>query len=699
MALAFACAGCLGESGENSVAREARPPSLQPTQVAARPNSAPEMVPRETFDLNAADAVESRIAADLRYLASDELGGRGPFTEGLEKAADYIAKQFQHAGLETRRFGSQPYQIFRSQVRTALGTSNRLTLSTTAGFQLTLTGQQDFTPLSLSRSGVFDAPLAFAGYGIVCPELDWDDYASLDVQGKIVILLRHGPVGVPEFAAARGKREGGRFVECTYLLSKVKNAAERGAAGVLLVTDSPHLPESTEPDAKSLDPLLHFQVEGKLDQPAIPVLHCRREPIDQLLSTLDQPSLAELEQGSEQAAKADLPPGDSAADSPSGERKLPAAFVLTGARAAGEVTIERRTLTLKNVLGEIPGRGRLADETVIVGAHYDHLGMGGASSLAPWTKAIHNGADDNASGTAGLIEVARQVAGRNSTEHSRRVLFVAFSAEEMGLIGSERFVASPPVPMSSVVAMLNLDMVGRLRDDRLLVSGTGTAAEFSTLVKRLGSQQQLVTKLDPSGYGPSDHATFASRGIPVLHFFTGLHQDYHRPSDDFDRINITGLRRIVEMVADATTEIAESETRPTPTGGGLDDLLADLIPRRANGAARSKPADAASAPPASGNATPSAEKSVRIAGRDIRPGLGIEIENRVEGAVVIKRVFSESVAERAGLRVGDEVRRVGESEVRSVAEMLRAVKKHAAGATERFVIQRGQTQLELELTW
>jgi hypothetical protein len=408
-----------------------------------------------------------------------------------------------------------------------------------------------------------------------------------------------------------------------------------------------------------------------------------------------------------------LPPGDSAADSPSGERKLPAAFVLTGARAAGEVTIERRTLTLKNVLGEIPGRGRLADETVIVGAHYDHLGMGGASSLAPWTKAIHNGADDNASGTAGTDRGRSTGRGPEWSTDCMPVayLFVAFSAEEMGLIGSERFVASPPV-LAEFGGRHAQPGHGRAdcATTDCLVSGTGTAAEFSTLVKRLGPPSRgSSTKLDPSGYGPSDHATFASRGIPVLHFFTGLHQDYHRPSDDFDRINVRGLHRIVEMVARATIEIAESETRPTPTGGGLDDLLADLIPRRANGNARQSPADAASAarkPLSTGDTSPaspptasSADQPVRIAGRDVRPGLGIEIENRTEGVVVIKRVFSDSVAERAGLRVGDEVRRIGLEDVRSVAEMLRAVKKHSAGSTEQVVIQRGQTRLEFELTW
>lgn len=623
-------------------------------------------------------AIETRIAADLQYLASDELGGRGPFTEGLEKAADYLARQFRGSGLETRRFGESPFQVFRSNVRIALGDNNRLEFRNARGAIGRLEHQRDFTPLSLSAAGSFDLPLAFAGHGITCPELALDDYAGLDVTGRMVIVLRHAPRGLPQLDVTQAKRQNGSLVEHTYVVKKVLNAIEHGASGLLLVTDAAHLPPAMDDAGPTIDPLLNFQVDGKLDRPAIPVLHCRREPIDVLLAAHGHPPLAVLERQLDERQEAAREANAEAPASPS--------IALDGCRAAGDVSIERRTLSLKNVLGELPGRGALADETVIVGAHYDHLGNGGAASLAPWTKAIHNGADDNASGTAALLEVARQVAARRNPEHARRVLFVAFSAEEMGLIGSERFVAAPPVPLREVVAMVNLDMVGRLRNERLMVSGTGTAKEFTPLVARLAAEHRFRAKLDPSGYGPSDHATFAARGIPVLHFFTGLHEDYHRPSDDFERINVPGLRRIVGLVVDAVLDITHADQRPTATGGGLDDLLADVTPRRPP--SRNRPA----APTSPSETTPGEQDPKSR-------GLGIAVVDRPTGSVAIRRVTPGSVAERAGLRAGDIVRRVGASDVSSSAELIEAVKGHVSPAIETLRIERGSTQLEIDVEW
>jgi len=333
------------------------------------------------------------------------------------------------------------------------------------------------------------------------------------------------------------------------------------------------------------------------------------------------------------------------------------------------------------VLGEIPGQGSLADETVIVGAHYDHLGNGGISSLAPWTKAIHNGADDNASGTTALLEVARQVVRRRDRDgDARRVLFVAFSAEEMGLIGSERFVASPPVPLDQVVAMVNLDMVGRLRADRLTVSGTGTAREFSAIVQRLASHHEFRAKLDPSGLGPSDHATFAVRGIPVLHFFTGLHEDYHRPSDDADRINVVGLRRISLMVADTIDELSKSESRPTPTREGLDGLLADVRisavrPRSTDSTAKRR----ADSPPTT------------------RPlDAGLTFQDTTGGGVTVRSVAPGSPAQRAGLRVGDVLKRVGEQDV-STSRQAHSAARTTESKPVSLRILRGCTELDFEL--
>ncbi|MFO0902607.1 MAG: M28 family peptidase [Pirellulales bacterium] len=638
-------------------------------------------------DAALADAgeIERRLLRDLSYLASDELGGRGPFTEGLEKAADYLAQQFSACGLQTRRFGHPPFQVFRSSVKLALGDDNRLRFLGPDSATIELQFQRDFTPLSLSGAGEFAGPLAFVGHGITCPELGIDDYAGLDVRGKLVIVLRHAPPSLPTAAGAR-KSHDAKLVEHTYLARKVENAAGHGAAGVLLVTDAAHLAkrerldaDDDRPDADraiELDPLLAFQVEGKLESRAIPVVHLRRAALARLLAAAGQPSLEELELATS--------PAEAETE---GRRSAVDALVLAGWNGVGKASIERRTFTLKNVLAELPGRGRLADETVIVGAHYDHLGNGGISSLAPWTKAIHNGADDNASGSTTLLEVARQVVRRRQSEHARRLLFVAFSAEEMGLVGSERFVAAPPVPLDDVVSMVNLDMVGRLRSDRLTVSGIGTAQEFSPMVQRLTAAHDFRAKLDPSGLGPSDHATFAARGIPVLHFFTGLHEDYHRPSDDVERINIAGMRRISQLVAETVLELAQSESRPTPTRAGLDGLLADV---RVSAVRRREPPDRGAE-----SSADAAASSVNNRARS----WGVKLSDEPGGEVAVRAIVPGSAAQRAGLRVGDVLRRVGAQDVASVSQAQAAARTAGDATTVPLRIVRGGTELEVELAW
>jgi Iap family predicted aminopeptidase len=209
----------------------------------------------------------------------------------------------------------------------------------------------------------------------------------------------------------------------------------------------------------------------------------------------------------------------------------------------------------------LEGEGPLADETIVVGAHYDHLGRGGAGSLAPWTRDIHNGADDNASGTSALLEVARRLAERGE-KPQRRIVFIAFTGEEKGLLGSAHYVRNPAFSLEKTVAMINMDMVGRLTDDKLVVYGTGTAEGFEQLVDRLNEEHGFKITKNESGYGPSDHTSFYAKGIPVMHLFTGNHRDYHRPSDDSDKVNVEGMRRVTDLVEDIVTQIAENPERP-----------------------------------------------------------------------------------------------------------------------------------------
>ena len=247
----------------------------------------------------------------------------------------------------------------------------------------------------------------------------------------------------------------------------------------------------------------------------------------------------------------------------------PESAPLKGWSAAVSLSIAREKIAVKNVVGILDGAGPLAKETVVLGAHYDHLGYGGkgSGSLAAGTKAIHHGADDNASGTTALIELARRF-GADKNRQGRRLVFIAFSGEEMGLLGSMHYVDHPLVPLDSTVAMINMDMVGRLRDDeksgkgKLEVGGTGSAKEFDGLIDKLNAKFEFDVKKNKSGVGPSDHTSFYLKGVPVFFLFTGLHKQYHKPTDTVDLINFAGMKKIVDLVEDLTRQLATETPRP-----------------------------------------------------------------------------------------------------------------------------------------
>ena len=318
----------------------------------------------------------------------------------------------------------------------------------------------------------------------------------------------------------------------------------------------------------------------------------------------------------------------------------------------------------------MPGKGPHAEETIVVGAHYDHLGMCGGGSLAPWTVAVHNGADDNASGTTGLMEIARQLAGRLKGDH-RRIIFIAFSAEEQGLIGSEYYVKQPLVPIDKTVAMFNLDMVGRLRGDKLTVYGTGTAKEFPELVKDASESQSLKVSMVPSGYGPSDHASFYGKGVPVFHFFTGFHSDYHRPSDDSEKINVRGIRRIAQMATEMLMEVATNDTKPTAvSSGSLLDFYLPAMPSRSN-ARKRNPND---------------------------PELGVSVSLLSgSGGLRIDKITKGSTADRGQSKPGDVVLEVNGEKIDTVLQLRAQNKKIKLGDTLPFIIRRGSIDLVFDI--
>lgn len=608
-------------------------------------------------------AIESRLTESVKYLASDELEGRGIATAGIDKAADYLAGQFRDMGLDTRQYQGTPFHTFYLGTRFGLGPDNSLTLSIPDAKPVDWVVKSDFTPLSLSGSGKIDLPLAFVGYGITAPKLNYDDYAGLDVTGRAVIVLRNEP----RKSDPASPFDGAQTSEFGVASHKITNAIAHGAAAIVFITDAASLEPANPADAPQSDPLVPFLIKSTAGDRKIPVLHCRRAAVEPLLKSVLKTDLASLETQIDTDLK-------------------PHSAVLPGGQLRGEISVIRQGKPLKNVVAVLPGQGPHAAETIVIGAHYDHLGYGGSGSLAfTVKKEIHNGADDNGSGTAVLVEVARQLSLRHARQPlGRRVVCIAFTAEESGLIGSERYVRDPLIPLNQTVAMLNMDMVGRLRDEKLTIYGTGTASEFDALVDQLGMKHAFVVNKKPGGFGPSDHASFYERGIPVLHFFTGLHKQYHRPEDDSPLLNVAGMARISELVTESVEALAAADQRPTPRkvfgGDEIDGLFESLLGIDDKGTSGTPPK-------AKGSGQPYLGIALKKAG-----------DNPQETGAIIDTVAAKGPADVSGLRAGDVIVKFGEDPIREPADLILVMKKLKAGEKHKVQVRRDGVELELEAT-
>jgi len=310
------------------------------------------------------------------------------------------------------------------------------------------------------------------------------------------------------------------------------------------------------------------------------------------------------------------------------------------------------TITGTNVIGYIDNN---AAETIIIGAHFDHLGLGGDGSLHRGDTEIHNGADDNASGTSILLNLASKLKGKNTNNN---YLFMAFSGEEMGLLGSNYFVKNPTIDTKAVNYMINMDMVGRLKEDKTIaVYGVGTSPRFSQTLNSLKGDFNLVEK--ESGVGPSDHTSFYLSDIPVLHFFTGQHEDYHKPSDDFDKLNYEGMYAISDYIFNVISELNESEK---------------LAFRKTKNESEEVPR--------------------------FKVGLGVVPDYLYSGkGMRIDGTREDTPAVRAGLKKGDVVLKLGEHEVTDMMSYMKALSTFEKGNTTKIVIERSGEKIEAELTF
>ena len=584
---------------------------------------------------------ESRLKADVTFLADDEREGRGPGTRGIEAAADYIASAFKEAGLKPAPGTEGYFQPFTLGGTPLLGPNQELALDGPEEKSLKAEFKADYTPLAIGSGGTLDGvPVVFAGYGISAKDderkLDYDDYAGLDVKGKAVLVIRREPRQDKEDSPFDGKKNSS-FATFQH---KATNAFQHGAAAVLLVND---LGEAKG----SKDDLIGFGRAGSEVHSTIPFLNVTRAFAGKLLAAAGQPSLDDLET----QIDADLKPRS---------RDLP------GWTLKARVEVERKTITTKNVVGVLEGSGPLADETVVVGAHYDHLGRGGllSGSLSFLSKDIHNGADDNASGTAMVVEMARRLA-RRPDPLPRRVVFVAFSGEERGLLGSSYFVEHPLFPLKSIAAMVNFDMVGRLNDrSELTIYGTGTSPTFEALVEAFGKSSGFAVKKVAEGLGPSDQQSFYLKDIPVLFAFTGTHRDYHRPSDDIERINFAGMARIADFAEVVLLDLARRPQRP------------EFVKVARKGRGGSDPGRASVS--AYLGSIPSYDDDVK----------GVKLSGVREG----------SPAEQGGLKGGDIVVGFGGKPVATIYDYTESLGRYKPGDTVDVVVSRDGRETTLHVT-
>ncbi|HQK36612.1 MAG TPA: M28 family peptidase [Bacteroidales bacterium] len=439
------------------------------------------------------------------FLASDRLTGRYPGTEGDSLSSEYIRAHFKAYKLEL--LFDEGFQEFEVTGSTEAGEGNVL-----------ITGShrweygKDYTAFPFSGSDTVASPVVFAGYGfsIVSDTFSWDDYRNLDIKGKWCLILRGEPEKNPLPSS---------FARFTDERTKAMVAADKGASGVLFVSGS---------QFDRMDELVPMRrTESRMQ---IPVLHISRKVADDLLEGTGK----------------NIVWYEMLADS----CHCPVGF-FTGKNASARTNVLSHKVLTNNVAGLLRGNDPiLRDEIIIIGAHKDHLGMGGpgSGSRVPDTLAVHNGADDNASGVSLLLELAEKFAAHRN-ELKRSILFVAFGAEEMGILGSTYFTNHPPVDIHAIKAMINLDMVGRLRDDHSLqIGGTGTSAESETLIREINRDSVFRLMMSPEGIGPSDHAAFYSRNIPVFFLTTGAHTDYHTPYDDADKLNYDGMVKVGNYV-------------------------------------------------------------------------------------------------------------------------------------------------------
>ncbi len=569
-------------------------------------------------------ADSARVLNDIKALSAPEMEGRGAGTKGLARAADLIVKRYKELKIEPA--GSKGYlQPFTLITGARLKSDNRL-LVLSGDTKKELRTNQDFVPFSFSSSGKADGPLVFAGYGITADEYHYDDYANLDVKGKIVVLLRYEP---SSFAGKSGNQS---LTHHSQPITKAINARNHGALAVVMVNGK--LGDGEE------DLLTRFGSVSGPENVGIVFVQVKNDVADSWLQAAGK-SLKDVQDQLNAATK-------------------PASFALPeNLHLSLSIDIETTRATVNNVLAYLPGQ---TDEYVIVGAHYDHLGRGNVDSLAPsQIGQIHPGADDNASGTAGVLELARLLAPQRG-QLKRGILFMNFAGEELGLLGSADWVKEPTRPLQKAVAMINMDMIGRIKDDKVYIGGVGTGSTFKPILEQAQQEQAqkgsgFQIEYSAGGYSSSDHTSFVTKKIPVLFFFSGLHADYHKPSDTWEKINAPSAAKLLDLIGDVAVQLANAPQPPA-----FQTVVEDKPASGERGAGYG---------PYFGSIPDFGETTNGMKFADVKPG---------------------SPAAKAGLKAGDILIKFGDKPIKNLYDFTDALRRSKIGdVVEVKVLRDGQT--------
>jgi hypothetical protein len=561
---------------------------------------------------NNPEITAEEIKSHISYLASDELEGRMTGTPELYKAAEFLKKEFESYGLKPLFDGSY-FQEFPFLEKLELG-KNTLTFIVD-GKEKSIELSKDFAALGFTDNKNTKGNIVFAGYGITANDLNYDDYAGIDVKDKIVVVFRNHP---------DMKSPHSKFDQYSSLRYKATNARDNGASAIIFVNTK---------DSKE-DVLVEFKYDNASKIKDISAVSVKREclsfiPLLDLQNQIDS-TLSPKSYSLEGNVNATI--------------------------STNVIEVQGKSVNVGAYLDA--GNEKFKDEYLVIGAHFDHLGWGEQNSLYMGEPSIHNGADDNASGTTGLLELAEKFASIKD-KIDRDIVFIAFSGEELGLLGSSYVVNNFPLPIENNITMINMDMIGRLNDKNdLIVYGTGTSSKWKNILDDKNEYDFNLTFND-EGFGPSDHSSFYGKKIPVLFFFTGTHSDYHKPSDDTEKINAEGQEKILKFVYDVALTIVNSDIRP-------DYISVERI------------------------------DTGRMTGTKVYVGTVPDFAGEVDG-YKLGGVTDGSPAAKAGLQAGDIITQFGEKKISNIYDFTYALGNYVPGDKVKVLVKRGEEEVIFEI--